>query len=199
MKLCITLALAAAGIAAAQQPRDYELRCRQEASNRLRANRDDITTGIQDTDGNNSRVSWTYRDRNGYCLIDPRMNIAEFHEFNANDNNRRERVGNAPAAAPISNVPKVKVNTAGRGNFSGPQTVKITRGWVDTKTGTPAVTLSGEHDSKSPSRATSPVRTAIVSTSWTSAAPTGAPPPAGPRSASTVRRTKLSSSASTAA
>jgi len=148
MKLCITLALATAGIAGAQQPRDYELRCRQEASNRLKANRDDITTGIQDTDGNNSRVSWTYRDRNGYCLIDSRMNIAEFREFSGADNNRRERTAPTAPAVPIANVPKVKVNTAGRGNFSGPQTVKITRGWVDTKSGTPSISLSGEHDFK---------------------------------------------------
>ena len=144
MKLT-TLTMAFATLAAAQQPRDVEQRCRQEAASKLSANRDDITTGIQDTDGNNSRVSWTYRDRNGYCLIDNRMNVAQFHESTSDDRRYSERT--APAA-PIANVPKVKVNTEGRGNLSGPQTSKITRGWVDTTKSPTVVSLSGDHKFK---------------------------------------------------
>lgn len=42
------------------------------------------------------------------------------------------------------NVPRVRCDTSGRGNFSGiGRGVRITRGWVDT-TGRPSVSLSGE-------------------------------------------------------
>jgi hypothetical protein len=147
MKTTITLMLAVGALASAQQPRDYELRCRQEAANRLRADRENVTVGIQDSDHGRSRVSWTYRDRNGYCVIDNSMNIAEFREFAGNNGDQRYNERTAPSA-PIANVPRVKVNTAGRGNFSGPQTAKVTRGWVDTSVTPTVVSLSGEKNFK---------------------------------------------------
>src|SRR6185503_2226915 len=116
MKPIIAMALAFASMTFAQEARDYQLRCRQEAANRLSANRDDVTTGVQDSNNNNSRISWTYRNRNGYCLIDNRMNVTEFREFNGNNGGNNSSVNSrdrtAPPAAPIPNVPRVKANTS---------------------------------------------------------------------------------------
>ena len=50
--------------------------------------------------------------------------------------------GNMPS---VSNYPRVKVDTSGRGNFNSQNfgTANITRGWVDTRSGQPQISLSG--------------------------------------------------------
>jgi hypothetical protein len=141
MKLILTFALAAATLATAQQAQDSAARCRQEAASRLNANRDDINTTVQNTDRNSSRISWTYRDRSGYCVIDSRLNLTEFREFTGDDRRYSERT------TPIADVPKVDINTSGTGNYNSDEHVRITRGWVNTKQ-VPTVGLSGEHDFK---------------------------------------------------
>jgi hypothetical protein len=53
--------------------------------------------------------------------------------------------GRGPWNPPVSNYPRVKVDTSGRGLYNGPygNMVKITRGYVTTNTGQPSVGLSG--------------------------------------------------------
>lgn len=50
----------------------------------------------------------------------------------------------------LSNYPRVKADTSGRGSFSGQNynNVNITRGWVDTSSGRPSVSLSGSNNFK---------------------------------------------------
>ena len=49
---------------------------------------------------------------------------------------------------PLSDYPRVKVDTSGHGTFNGSQygSSNVTRGWFNTREGRPAVALSGSHD-----------------------------------------------------
>ncbi len=86
-------------------------------------------------------MGWKARGREGYCVIDNRMNIVEF-----NDNSGNNGGGRNGGSGSI-NVPPMRGDTSGRGNFNSDGSVRITRGWVDTN-GQPSVALSGENNCK---------------------------------------------------
>jgi hypothetical protein len=136
----------------AQSDQDYELACRSETARRLNLNRIDVGTQMQGVTEGRARVAWRADlqndKRNGYCLIDRNMNVVEFRDFSSGGSDyRNDRDYDRDRERPLAVYPQVKVDTSGRGNFSGDQTVRITRGWVDTK-GEPTVALSGEDDFK---------------------------------------------------
>ena len=61
---------------------------------------------------------------------------------NNGNNNWNNNYGNYP---PVANFPRVNVDTSGRGNFNSQNlgSGNVTRGYVDTKSGRPSVSLSG--------------------------------------------------------
>lgn len=134
--------LVLAGACFAQPNSNYQNRCQQETANRLRVNQRDVFTNMQGLSNGRARVNWTVRGRDGYCIIDNRMNVVDFQE--SNNNGRGGKGGGNP---PPVNVPRVRADTDGRGNYNDGRSVRITRGWVDT-TGQPAVSLSGDNKFK---------------------------------------------------
>ena len=150
--LCSSVVLFAV-FASAQSDRDLESKCRNEAARRFNISRDSISAQMSGWDNNQARVQWRNNNRNGYCVIDRHMNVVDFKDFgqggndrwdnNAGDNNRWD---DDRRWTPISNYPRVKVDTDGHGSFTrNNESLRIKRGYVDTK-GTPSITLSCEHD-----------------------------------------------------
>lgn len=127
----------------AQRPSDYQNRCQQETANRLRLNQRDVFTNLQGNSGGRTRVNWTARGREGFCVIDNRMTVVDFQETT----NGRGGKGGGPQQ-PVD-IPRMRMDTSGRGTFNdGGGAVRITRGWIDTRNQQPSVTLSGEKNFK---------------------------------------------------
>lgn len=124
----------------AQRNSDYQNKCQQEVVSRLRVNQRDVFTNFQGTNSGRARVSWTVRSREGYCIIDNRMTVVDFRD----SGNSGGGGGRNGGVRPID-VPRMTMDTSGRGTFNGERVVRITRGWVDTA-GQTAVALSGENN-----------------------------------------------------
>jgi hypothetical protein len=63
----------------------------------------------------------------------------------------RDEYGPGPGfGPPMTDYPRVKADSSGRGTFTGQSygSNQVTRGWFNTKEGRPAVALSGSHDFK---------------------------------------------------
>ncbi|MEJ2009098.1 MAG: hypothetical protein P8Z30_13250 [Acidobacteriota bacterium] len=97
------------------------------------------------------------RDRNGYCEFNTatgELVRTESGQYTgAVANGRGFRNPSSPYGRgnreTVVNAPRVKVDTGGRGDFNGlGQSVRITRGWVDTEGPQTVVALSGEHHFK---------------------------------------------------
>jgi len=127
----------------AQRNEDYQRRCQQEVVSRLRVDQRDVFTNMQGTNSGRARVSWTVRSREGYCIIDNRMTVVEFRD-NSNGGSGNKGGGKNGGGRPID-VPRMTMDTSGRGTFNSDRSVRITRGWVDTA-GQTAVALSGENN-----------------------------------------------------
>jgi hypothetical protein len=57
--------------------------------------------------------------------------------------------GGYPPGGNYGPVPRIRVDTSGKGNFNGlGMNFRVTRGWVDTISGRPMVALSGERNSR---------------------------------------------------
>lgn len=135
----IALAILCSSSLLAQRNSDYQNKCQQEVVSRLRVNQRDVFTNFQGTNSGRARVSWTVRAREGYCIVDNRMAVVEFRE-NGNGGGNGKNGGGRPI-----DVPRMTMDTSGRGTFNSDRNVRITRGWVDTANQT-AIALSGENN-----------------------------------------------------
>ena len=136
--LCLSCSLFA-------QRDDYQNRCQQETANRLRVDRQDVFTNVQSSNNGRAQIGWKVRGREGYCVIDNRMNVVEFND-NGGGNNGGGSGGRNGGGRPID-MPRMQGDTSGRGNFNGDRNIRITRGWLDTRS-QPYVALSGDNNFK---------------------------------------------------
>jgi hypothetical protein len=142
----------------------FEDICRRTAAQRLNTQGSTIQTRTGGVSNNRARIEWRIRKRvNGYCMINRDGNVVDFRQTNDwNGDNWSGGGGWNPGGGGggswdddnwggggnIITPPRIRADTSGRGNYSdGSQSVRITRGWVDT-TGQPSVALSGEDNFK---------------------------------------------------
>jgi hypothetical protein len=96
-----------------------------------------------------ARVQWRANNRNGYCLIDRRMNVVDFKESGRGGDDDRwddDRDDRGNRWRPISDYPRLAVDTDGRGPLTrDSQTCRLKRGYVNTRE-TPSVTLRCQND-----------------------------------------------------
>ncbi|HEY1264934.1 MAG TPA: hypothetical protein VGF06_15505 [Terriglobales bacterium] len=135
-------------LACAQSDRDYQQACRAEAARRLNLSRDRVDADMSGSDQGRVRVQWRGNGRYGYCLLDRRMNVVEFKDFgtdrNGRDGDRRDDDWDNDGGRwrPISEYPRLAVDTDGHGSFKREnQNLRIRRGYVNTRE-TPSVSLS---------------------------------------------------------
>jgi hypothetical protein len=90
------------------------------------------------------------------CVVNVRNNRVERATYSPRAGNGGNWPGPVPDPGPgpgpgpipgpgVGNYPRVKVNTSGRGLFNAnfASNARITRGWVDSRSGRPSVTFSG--------------------------------------------------------
>jgi hypothetical protein len=139
----------------------YVLECKETVARQLNLSPLDVTAQLGPFTGNRNRiVNWSARrggDNNGYCEFNTatgELVRAVSGAYNGPVGNRRgyRRVPGRLGRQNLGNVvnfPRVSVDTSGRGAFNGPgNSVRITRGWVNTRNQPVTVALSGEHNFK---------------------------------------------------
>jgi hypothetical protein len=149
------------GLAMAQY--GYVPECQETVANQLNISPLDVAAELGPFTPNRNRiVNWRARrggDSNGYCEFNTatgELVRAVSGEYNGPAGNRRDFGRGAIRGGaggfnrqPIVNFPRVSVDTAGRGDFNGPgNSIRINRGWVNTKDQQVTVALSGEHNFK---------------------------------------------------
>ena len=155
--LCSTLLLP--GVALCQY--GYVPECQQAVARRLNISELDVAAQLGPFTGNRNRiVNWSTRrgrDSNGYCEFNTatgelvRAVSGQYNETSGERSRFGLGEGNRGQwnQRPAVDYPTVNVNTSGRGDFNGAgNSVRITRGWVDTSGQQVTVALSGEHDFK---------------------------------------------------
>lgn len=117
--------------------------CRDEVVRRLRVDDRNIGTDpLRNGDNGNYRIKW-YTDRSygsnlsGVCEIDKNGRLVDFDRDN----------GQGGGGRPITNYPRVKADTDGRGTFDGPnvRNGQVTRGYVNTEDDKPSVRFTGRN------------------------------------------------------
>ena len=137
-------------LAVAQSDRDFEQTCRVEVSRRIDTDRNRVDADMSGWDNGRARVQWRSNNSNGYCLINRQMNIIDFRDFaqgNPRDDRRDDDWDDRDNRwRPISDYPRVAVDTDGHGTFNPDnQSLRIQRGYVNTRD-TPSVTLRCERN-----------------------------------------------------
>lgn len=139
----------------------YVRECTQTVASQLNVSTLDVAAELGPYASRRDRiVNWQSRrgsDRSGYCEFNTATGELVRTESGPYTGPLANRAGFRGASngyfrqnlQPIVNFPHVKVDTGGRGNFNGlGKSVRITRGWVDTKGQQTIVALSGKHDFK---------------------------------------------------
>jgi|GEM_PF-1484599 len=165
MVLIASASLVFIGAASAQ---NAMRQCAEAVADRYNVRRNDVRVNRGDSNRDGFSVyDWQYsRSRSGYCVVDRRGRVSDVGEGRysgdsgwGNGNGNRPNRPGRPNGGGWNNgggggwnnggnnsvsAPQVKVDTSGRGNYSdGSTSVRITRGWVDTR-GNTTVSLSGE-------------------------------------------------------
>ena len=139
----------------------YVPECQESVARRLNLSQLDVAAELGPFTGNRNRiVNWSTRrgrNSNGFCefntatgelvrAVSGRFNGSSDYRqrFGLDEGNRGQ--WNQP---PAVDYPRVSVDTSGRGAFNGAgNSIRITRGWVNTEDQQVTVALSGEHDFK---------------------------------------------------
>ncbi|HEX5411614.1 MAG TPA: hypothetical protein VFZ27_07105 [Terriglobia bacterium] len=137
----------------------YVPECQQAVATQLNISRLDVSAQLGPYTANRNRiVNWSTRrgrDNSGYCEFNTatgELVRAASGQYNGNSG-YHSRFGSGagnpgqPNQRSSVDYPSVNVNTSGQGGFKGAgNSVRITRGWVDTSGQQVTVSLSGEHD-----------------------------------------------------
>lgn len=139
----------------------YVPECQQAVANQLNISQLDVAAQLGPfTASQNRIVNWSARrgrDSNGYCEFNTatgelvRAVSGQYNETSGNRSRFGLGAGNRGRwnQRPAVDYPSVNVDTSGRGEFNGTgNSVRITRGWVNTKDQQVTVALSGEHNFK---------------------------------------------------
>lgn len=139
----------------------YVPECQEAVARRLNISPLDVAAQLGPFTGNRNRiVNWSTRrgrDSNGFCEFNTATGelvravsgqpngSSDYRQRFGMDAGNRGQWDQPPAV----DYPRVSVDTSGRGAFNGAgNSVRLTRGWVNTEDQQVTVALSGEHDFK---------------------------------------------------